>query len=216
MDAIQAELKDTQARFYFALTLLVVLIAYAGFDKLVLDPRAVSESLKVQKEDFDDEFLEMKTDFKTRLMTLEDRVGTEEAQKLSTLNTKLGKTERELSRTKRDLDAIKNDILDQQALAKNAKAKLAIANTQESKARAEAQKHRLKVGELDQEREILSIQYKGLLDQRSVLFDSICKLLVDLRKKAPKGVPQTYKDKINRIIRRIRDAEKIDLTGKKQ
>jgi septal ring factor EnvC (AmiA/AmiB activator) len=198
------------------LTLLSVLAAYALFDKFILDPRALSESLKIQKEDYDERFADQKLIHDTRLGVLQDRVMTEDAQKISTLNVTIGKLERDLSRTKRELDAVRSELADQRNVAKNATSALKNSTARHDKQRAETARARLKVEDLKRAGDTLFVRYKGMLDQRTVLFDNVCKQLVDLRKKAPKGTPKAYKERINRLIRRIRDAEKIDLSGKKQ
>lgn len=209
MDATKEQLDQTQFKFVFVLTLLVVLVVYALFDKFVLDPRAVSQAQKIMKEDYEDQVTEMEMDYKLQLSTLQDRVNNETSLKISKLEAKLGKTERLLAKTERDLNRLKNDLATQRELAKDALNQVKTAQELRSKATAEAKRLRFEYKTAKQDSETLFIQYKALLDQRTVLFDSVVKQLVLLKKKAPKKTPKDYLARIQRLIQRIRDVEKI-------
>lgn len=209
MEATKEQLDQTQFKFVFVLTLLIVLVVYALFDKFVLDPRAIAQAKKILKEDFDDQYVELEMDYKLQLTTLQDRVDNETSLKLSKLNAKLGKTERDLAKTQRDLDRLKNELSDQKEVAKDAVSQMKTARELRSKDSAEVKRLRFEYETAKQNGETLFVQYKALLDQRTVLFDSIVKQLVMLKKKAPKKTPKDFLARIQRLIQRIRDVEKI-------
>lgn len=209
MEATKEQLDQTQFKFVFVLTLLVVLIAYAGFDKLVLDPQAIATAKRILKEDYEGQFVELELDYKLQLSTLQDRVDGETSLKLSKLSAKLGKTERLLAKTQRDLDRLKNELADQKELAKDAVSQMKTARELRRKDSSEVTRLRFEYDKAKQNGETLFVQYKALLDQRAVLFDSVVAQLVLLKKKAPKKVPKDYLARIQRLIQRIRDVEKI-------
>lgn len=209
MDATKEQLDQTQFKFVFVLTLLVVLVVYALFDKFVLDPRAVSQAQKIMKEDYEDQVTEMEMAYKLQLSTLQDRVNNETSMKISKLESKLGKAERLLAKTERDLNRLKNELATQRELAKDALNQVKTAQELRTKATSEAKRLRFEYKTAKQDSETLFIQYKALLDQRTVLFDSVVKQLVLLKKKAPKKTPKDYLARIQRLIQRIRDVEKI-------
>lgn len=202
-----AEAQRYRGLFLGFTAFFALITVYLLFDKFVLVPGRFKEQRASVEGELKDEIAALQVDYDSRVQLLRTRLETGYEKRIFNLEQASFKLARERDELARQLKEEKEKLSDDRRKAADAEAKLGRLEKQLIAVRAERDRLKDRYAQVADAGDQMLMRHLKSEKQHEVVYDTICKRLVDLRKGLPPRTPKDVGESINRIIKRIRDSQ---------